>query len=103
MQKRSTEWLLHKNFFEATGFKRENVNYCLERHEKAGICLKLGITRFIDDRLDVLKHIAIHPGITCFLLSNYPANRQKSYVYFLPNIVKVKSWDEIGSHINKPY
>jgi hypothetical protein len=51
---RSLRWLDHHRFWEATGVAREQVRFCRQRKEKAGICLDLGIGWFVDDRLDVL-------------------------------------------------
>jgi hypothetical protein len=47
-------WLYYHNFWEQTGVLRENIRFCRERHEKGPICQKLGITHFVDDRLEVL-------------------------------------------------
>lgn len=55
VQEKSRLWLQHHRFFERTGMASANLRFCLERPQKAGICSKLGITHFIDDRADVLK------------------------------------------------
>jgi hypothetical protein len=55
VQNKTKAWLKHWDFFAATGFKKDNLRFCLKRHEKAVICKQLGITDFIDDRLDVLE------------------------------------------------
>ena len=55
---RSLRWLAHHRFWEETGLPREQVRFCRERKEKAGICLELGIGWFVDDRLDVLVPMA---------------------------------------------
>lgn len=44
-------------FYEQTGIARERVHFCRQRHEKAPICARLGITHFIDDRIEVLNHL----------------------------------------------
>ena len=55
VQEKSRQWLRHHRFFEQTGIPPENLRFCLERPQKADHCRELGITHFIDDRLDVLK------------------------------------------------
>ena len=35
----------------------DNLQFCLERAQKAEICRDLGLTHFIDDRADVLEHL----------------------------------------------
>lgn len=54
MQRKSTKWLHHHRFFDATGVSPDNLRFCLKRPEKAPICKDLGVTHFVDDRQDVL-------------------------------------------------
>jgi len=58
MQEKSRLWLIHHRFFERTGIPPENLRFCLERRQKADHCRKLGLNWFIDDRPDVLQHLA---------------------------------------------
>jgi len=60
VEKKSRAWLEHNRFYEQTGLSRENLRFCLKRHDKAPICKKLGIDNFIDDRLDVLLPMQGH-------------------------------------------
>lgn len=55
---RSRRWLDHHRFWETTGVPRDQLRFCRERKEKAGICRELGIGWFVDDRLDVLVPMA---------------------------------------------
>ena len=55
VQEKRRLWLHHHRFFERTGIAPANLRFCLERPQKAGICSKLGVTHFIDDRADVLR------------------------------------------------
>lgn len=100
VQKKSREWLADKNFFEFTGLDPQNLYFCLERYEKAGIAEQLGLTVFIDDRYTVLKYMI-------------PSNQLKRLILFCPNttenelsemnpndkIVKIKSWRDIETHL----
>jgi hypothetical protein len=57
IQARTRRWLDERRFFAATGVPREHLRFCRERREKAEHALALGLTHFIDDRLDVLRHL----------------------------------------------
>lgn len=57
VQYKTKQWLKHWDFYGATGLPRAHLRFCLKRPEKAGHCKQLRITHFIDDRLDVLKHL----------------------------------------------
>lgn len=57
MQEKTKQWLEHHLFFERTRIYPMNIRFCLERSQKAGHCRELGITHFIDDRPDVLRHL----------------------------------------------
>ncbi len=58
VEARSRLWLARHRFFEITGIDAGNLRFCRQRPEKAPICAKLGITCFIDDRIDVLACMA---------------------------------------------
>ena len=55
VRQRTLDWFAHHSFFERTGIDPVRVRFCRERPQKAGICAELGITHFVDDRLDVLE------------------------------------------------
>lgn len=50
----TAQWLAHHRFFERTGISSANLRFCRKRPEKAQIAAQLGLTHFIDDRIDVL-------------------------------------------------
>jgi hypothetical protein len=81
---------------------KENIHFCDEKWQKAIICEKLGINYFIDDRMDVLRHLIplsiIHQ---CFLFRPEGLERQGSYMYFLPKMNKVQDWLQICEEIMK--
>jgi len=86
-------WLTDNVFYEKTGLKPSNIIFVRERHEKDLICQKLGITHFIDDRLEVLSHmIESTPHLYLF----QPDEKEvKEFEKFLPKVTVVNSWDEI--------
>jgi hypothetical protein len=50
-------WLIHHGFSGHTGIPVSNLHFVRERRDKAPVCQRLGITHFVDDRLDVLVHL----------------------------------------------
>jgi hypothetical protein len=58
MERKILHWLDYQGFTRLTGIPMRNLHFCRERYEKAPICGKLGVTHFIDDRLEVLGYLA---------------------------------------------
>ena len=54
VQRRTLAWLDHHGFYDRTGIPAGNVRFCRRRPDKATHCRELGITDFVDDRVDVL-------------------------------------------------
>jgi hypothetical protein len=57
VQDKTRRWLAHWRFWETTGIPPDQVRFCLERRDKAQHCAELGVTHFVDDRVDVLRHL----------------------------------------------
>jgi hypothetical protein len=57
VQAKTRRWLDHWQFWATTGVAPDHLRFCLERRDKALHCHELGVTHFIDDRLDVLDHL----------------------------------------------
>lgn len=55
IQRRTIEWLQSRSFFSRTGIEEGSVHFCLDRSGKGAIAGRLGLTDFIDDRIDVLR------------------------------------------------
>ena len=85
-------WLKQKGFCDLTGISPANVHYCRERREKAPICEWLGITHFIDDRLEVLNYLETVENKYLFGPQNLEDLEQ---VKGLPSIILVDSWKEV--------
>lgn len=67
VENKTRGWLRHHNFYTTTGLKRESVLFCRKRPEKAPVCEKIGITHFVEDRIDVLHHmVGIVPNLFLF-------------------------------------
>ena len=85
VQQKTLEWLNHTKFYEKTNIPVSNVKFCKERSQKAAIIANLGVTHFVDDRLDVLSHI--DPKCVCILFKPLPISQQRNWLYFSPHIL----------------
>jgi hypothetical protein len=64
---RTRQWLKTWDFYQQTRVSPANLYFCKERADKRGICERLRITHFIDDRLDVLTHMrGVVPSLYLF-------------------------------------
>lgn len=57
IEMRSREWLKANQVHEKTGISESKLSFCRDRSEKAPIARKLGLTHFVDDRLEVLGYM----------------------------------------------
>lgn len=57
IQQLTRQWLARHQFHEITPLRPGAVRFCRERKEKRDHALALGLTHFIDDRVDVLRHL----------------------------------------------
>lgn len=96
IQAKTLAWMSYHRFHEATGIPRENVRFCRKRHEKAPICAELGITDFVDDRLEVLGHLATVPGKYLFRPDPSEVARHS---YASAGVRTIWSWDEVVAYI----
>ena len=68
--RRTREWFEHHHIFRETGIQPDQVYFTLTWAGKAAICEQLGITHFIDDRLDVLQFLTSVPRRYLFVGGN---------------------------------
>jgi len=92
IQEKTLNWLRHHDFYYQTGVRAEHVRFCLERHQKAGICEELGITHFVDDRLEVLRNLTTVGNLYFFQPS---PNEMRRFAHFLNRVRQINSWEEI--------
>ena len=96
VQDRTLAWLHHRRFFERTGIPSDNVRFCRKRAEKAPIAAELGITHFVDDRLDVLGYMKSVPNLYLF----QPRESDTQQHGQDPGRVRiVQSWAEVSEAI----
>jgi hypothetical protein len=90
------ESLSSQGFFSFTGISLAAIHFCLKREEKAPICSRLGVTHFIDDRLEVLYHLH-QAGIKNLHL--FQGRKEEysvePYNSILDEVARVESWQEV--------
>lgn len=93
-EQKTLHWLTHNGFFTHTGISPDHVRFCRTRDGKAPICKELGITHFVDDRLEVLSHLTTVPH---HFLFQGQAKEIKKFKQHLANTYQVQTWDEIAA------
>ncbi len=88
VQEKTKLWLKHHAFFSKTGVPSQNLRFCLERPQKAIHCEELGITHFIDDRMDVLVHLKN------LVPNRYLFGPQKANTVIPHDVTPVLTWAE---------
>ncbi|QQS22818.1 hypothetical protein IPM19_04305 [bacterium] len=56
-EQKTKQWFRHHRIFHRVGIRSKNWYFVRHRSDKAPVCRALGITHFVDDRLDVLDNI----------------------------------------------
>lgn len=93
---RSREWLTHTNFVKRTGIVWDRIIYCRTFAEKAQIAGRLGLTHFVDDRLEVMEDFNNEERLYLFQ-SN--AQERARFSRHLHKVLEVQSWREIVADI----
>ncbi len=96
VQSKTLHWLAYNSFYDLTGIGRDQVHFFRKRHEKASICEKLGITHFVDDRLEVLGNLTTVG--TLYLFQPRP-DEVRRFRHFLNRVRQVDSWQEITKEL----
>ncbi|MDG4780503.1 hypothetical protein O7614_12705 [Micromonospora sp. WMMD961] len=91
-ERRTREWLAHHDFAERTGIPVERLHFCRTRPDKAPIAERLGLTHFVDDKLEVLGYLTSVPHR--FLFRPRPAE-VAARTALLPLVHRVESWPEL--------
>jgi hypothetical protein len=86
-------WFKVHRFTELTGIDESHIHFVGERRDKNAVCEQLGITHFIDDRLEVLSHmIKTVPNLYVFMPDDSELSEFKEY---LPMVNVARSWNDI--------
>lgn len=95
-KRRAKIWFEKHNFFQETGLTPEQVFFCEERPEKGPICKTLGVTHFIDDRVEVMLHMP--DNVVKILMKPRPSEFVNLSVYAVQKINEatiVNNWKDI--------
>ena len=92
VERKSREWLAHHDFHAETGVPPERLNFCRQRQDKAPICESLGLSHFIDDRLEVLSYLKTVPHLFLFMPNEAEVERHARH---LGRVHRVESWEEV--------
>lgn len=90
VQSRTRRWLRAHDFWGRTGVYETNLRFCLERRDKALHCKQNRITHFIDDRVDVLGHLA---GV---VEHRYLFGPQRAGTRVPAGVVPVLTWADVA-------
>jgi hypothetical protein len=67
IQARTRDWLRFQGFYRTTGMDPSHLRFCRKRPQKQIHARQLGLTHFVDDRLDVLRHLPeVTPNLYLF-------------------------------------
>jgi hypothetical protein len=83
------DWLTTHDFFDRTGLPGDHVRFCRERRQKAGICDELGVTHFVDDRLEVLSYLE---GVGTRYLFDPEPDEMRQFSSHLSSVTVVHEW-----------
>lgn len=85
-------WLIRHSFWSRTGLGIDGLHFCLTRAGKAPICEQLGVTHFVDNRLEVLSHLESVPNR---YLINAEDDEVDRFADHLSLVTRVASWKDI--------
>jgi hypothetical protein len=95
-QDRTLKWLTHHDFYERAGILPDHVWFCRKRADKAIIAAQLGVTHFVDDRLEVLSYLEMVGNLYLF----QPQEREvQKHRHHLHRVQRVESWPETAAAI----
>jgi hypothetical protein len=92
VEKKTRAWLAHHGFHDLTGVPPERMHFCRARADKAPICKSLGVTHFVDDRLEVLGYLSSVPVRYLF---QPDAKEMARHAAHLAHVRVMESWREI--------
>ncbi|MEU5938059.1 hypothetical protein ABZ807_02545 [Micromonospora sp. NPDC047548] len=96
-ERRTRDWLAHHDFHARTGIGPHRLRFCRTRPEKGPIAARLGLTHFVDDRLEVLGYLDTVPHR---YLLRPRADEVAAYRAHLAGVQRVESWPELVALIS---
>lgn len=88
-------WMETHQFLQKTKLPLENVHLCTRHGEKTEVAKKLGITHFIDNKLNVLDYFDDNVELLAFRVEKSEA---EEYPGLLQRIIFIDSWQEIADY-----
>lgn len=93
VQRRTLEWMTHHHFFARTGIAPSRIHFCRAQCEKGSLCADLGITHYVDDRIEVLMYLTTVPHRYLFRPDEREVQR---FARALPEVRRrMEGWDEV--------
>lgn len=96
VEAKTRAWLVHHRFHGITGVPEERLHFCRSRADKAPICARLGVTHFIDDRLEVLGYLTSVPHRYLF---QPDAKEMARHAAHLPDVKIVHCWRDLEEEV----
>jgi hypothetical protein len=90
-EEKTRRWLEHHGLLDALGLDEQALHFCRKRPDKAPICKRLGVTHFIDDRMDVLFHLTSVRYRILFGPQEAGVNAK--------GVVRIKTWEEVAARL----
>jgi len=77
VQDNTERWLLHQDLYAKTGMSSTNLRFVRRRVDKVTQCQELGITHFVDDRVEVIEALTgVVPHLYLFGPQDQPHPRR---------------------------
>ncbi len=93
IQRKSLNWLAHHRFYDITGIPLERIHFCRRRNGKGPISRDLGLTHFIDDRLEVLSYM--FDDVEKLYLFKPQEREVENWKQLLSSVTRVENWSEL--------
>ena len=97
VEEKTRRWMHHRSFHAFTGIASARMHFCRRREDKAGICRELGITHFIDDKLEVLSYLV--DSVPHLYLFQGSPNEVRRYASVLPRVTPVDGWGAVRHNL----
>ncbi len=95
-QDKSLGWLAHSRFSERTGISLDRVRFCRERSGKAPIAEELGLTHFVDDKLEILSYLTTVPHLYLYRPQGKEVQRYRRHLHL---VREVNDWRTLADSI----
>ncbi|MEJ0022884.1 MAG: hypothetical protein WDN76_05170 [Alphaproteobacteria bacterium] len=84
-------WLAQHRLLDMLDLDEQALHFCRKRPDKAPICKRLGVTHFIDDRMDVLVHLTSVRYKILFGPQDIGVNAKGA--------VRARTWEEVADRL----